>query len=77
MSNAATCRKCNREWTGLKMAHCGACHETFSTPANFDKHRDRGKCLSLRALRRAFRPVDGPYGLTWVGKEERFIGEVA
>lgn len=28
------------------MAHCGSCHNAvFSTVANFDKHRSRGKCI--------------------------------
>lgn len=38
------CPKCPAEWTGLKAAHCAACHITFSTPGNFDRHRP-GECL--------------------------------
>lgn len=31
--------RCGVRWGGWKTAHCTACHETFSTVANFDKHR--------------------------------------
>ena len=30
---------CGAEFSGLKTAHCSACHETFTTVAAFDKHR--------------------------------------
>jgi hypothetical protein len=30
---------CGAAWTGLGMAHCTVCHETFSTVSNFDRHR--------------------------------------
>jgi len=40
-----SCKGCQAHWTGLKIAHCASCHETFTTPANFDKHRVRGKCV--------------------------------
>jgi len=33
------CAKCANRWSGLKTAHCGACHETFTTVGAFDKHR--------------------------------------
>lgn len=33
------CRHCSTTWTGLKIAHCATCHRTFTTPANFDRHR--------------------------------------
>lgn len=37
------------------MAHCGACHETFSGTGLFDKHRgqhgERGRCLDPREIR--------------------------
>jgi hypothetical protein len=34
---------------GGKAAHCTACHETFTTPANFDRHR-RGPDNNRRCL---------------------------
>lgn len=33
---------CGAGWTGERMAHCGACHATFTTVGNFDKHRRGG-----------------------------------
>lgn len=42
---AHSCKGCTNRWTGMKMAHCPSCHETFSTPANFDRHRKNGKCV--------------------------------
>jgi hypothetical protein len=38
------CPRCPATWTGLSMAHCAACHRTFSTVGNFDRHRP-GECL--------------------------------
>jgi hypothetical protein len=37
------CKPCGTTWTGLGIAHCGACHATFTTAKNFDKHRAGGK----------------------------------
>lgn len=34
----ASC-KCGAKWSGAVIAHCSACHETFTTPAGFDLHR--------------------------------------
>ena len=34
-----TCPGCSTTWTGLRIAHCGACHQTFSCVAHFDSHR--------------------------------------
>lgn len=40
-----SCGKCEARWGGFKTCHCSGCHETFSTPGNFDRHRERGvKC---------------------------------
>ncbi|MGY4869789.1 FDXHR family putative zinc-binding protein [Mycolicibacterium elephantis] len=42
---------CSAQFSGLKTAHCSACHETFSTVSAFDKHRagsyaaDTRRCL--------------------------------
>lgn len=33
------CKSCAKTWTGLRIAHCALCHQTFTTPANFDRHR--------------------------------------
>jgi hypothetical protein len=38
------CGGCDNRWGGFRTAHCGACHETFTTPANFDRHRLQDEC---------------------------------
>ncbi|MHA6629398.1 FDXHR family putative zinc-binding protein [Pseudonocardia sichuanensis] len=34
-----SCARCGARWTGSDAAHCGGCHETFTSPAAFDVHR--------------------------------------
>lgn len=48
-----TCSGCPATWTGVNICHCSGtgCHETFSTPAWFDKHRVRGKCVDPAKLK--------------------------
>lgn len=43
----ASCKECEEQWTGLKMAHCSqpSCCQTFSCVAHFDAHR---KPISVR-----------------------------
>jgi hypothetical protein len=41
----ALCGRCPARWGGANTSHCAACHETFSTVANFDRHRLGGACL--------------------------------
>lgn len=41
-----TCGGCTTRWTGEKIAHCASCHESYSTPSNFDRHRHNGKCIA-------------------------------
>lgn len=54
-----TCGRCAARWAGTNTAHCGAqCHETFTSPRSFDKHRLNGECrppaaVGLVALERA------------------------
>lgn len=31
---------CETWWTGLRTAHCTACHQTFTSITGFDMHRD-------------------------------------
>lgn len=60
------CAGCSSKWGGLKTAHCARCHETFTTPANFDRHQHYGKCKppQNRGL------VIGPRGLWQEPMEE-------
>lgn len=37
--------RCGSVWSGLTRAHCGVCHELFSTVGNFDSHRVSGECV--------------------------------
>lgn len=37
--------RCGAAWGGLVTSHCGACHHTFTTVGNFDRHRRDGGCL--------------------------------
>lgn len=47
-SSVITCGGCPARWTGLAVAHCAGCHETFSALGLFDRHRtavgERGAC---------------------------------
>lgn len=54
--SATVCVQCGATWTGLRIEHCNACHETFTGTSSGDKHRtgrydtttgpDRRRCLS-------------------------------
>lgn len=44
MSALARCGGCTTTWTGGGIAHCARCHRTFTTVANFDRHRAGGQC---------------------------------
>lgn len=35
----ASCAKCSQRWSGLKTAHCPACHQTFTALTAYDTHR--------------------------------------
>ena len=44
------CVKCREKWSGLRRAHCTACHRTFNSTGGFDDHRKNGKCLDPEDL---------------------------
>lgn len=76
--HAYGCPHCWSRWDGLKTAHCAACHETFTTPGVFDKHRRDSKCLpppdaGLLLTARAYRSwtTPGSPGMVWQSKSER------
>ena len=48
-----TCEGCDHTWTGLLIAHCAACHETFTTVQGFDRHRDSDHCRRPKFARRS------------------------
>lgn len=39
------CGGCDKQWGGLKAAHCARCHLTFTTPLAFDAHQKNLSCL--------------------------------
>lgn len=39
-----TCSGCHTLWTGLRKAHCTACHHTFGGVRGFDLHRRENTC---------------------------------
>ena len=53
---SATC-KCGASWTGKRIEHCDACHETFTGTSAGDKHRTGSyvpmerRCLSADEMR--------------------------
>lgn len=46
-----TCSGCPASWTGLNIAHCPSCHNSFSTAALFDRHRQNYQCVAPDSLR--------------------------
>jgi hypothetical protein len=42
---AIECNGCECWWTGLRAAHCSACHETFAGVGAFDLHRRGSRCI--------------------------------
>jgi hypothetical protein len=76
--HAYGCTHCESRWDGLKTAHCSACHETFTTPGVFDKHRREGNCLppqeaGLVLTSRAYRCWATPRRpeMVWQSRSER------
>lgn len=45
-----TCGGCDRTWTGLRRAHCSACHQTFGGITSFDSHRRGDSCRTGASL---------------------------
>lgn len=58
---SATACTCGASWTGLRVEHCPACHETFTSTSSGDRHRvgdhavsvglDRRRCLTADEMR--------------------------
>jgi hypothetical protein len=53
------------EWTGTTTCHCSRCGKNFSGITGFDAHQVKGKCLTVREIRRrGYQEVrPGIYGL--------------
>jgi hypothetical protein len=57
---------CQGKYRGSLTSHCPTCHETFTSPSGFDRHRYYGKCLDpTTALNKQnvliFRPAGREY----------------
>jgi hypothetical protein len=51
--------RCGAQWRGQAIAHCAACHLTFSSPTGFDEHRTLGNCRTPDDMRkRGYEPND-------------------
>lgn len=50
---------CGARWSGLDVAHCAACHLTFTSVRPFDEHWFHGRCRTDAELReRGMEPND-------------------
>lgn len=59
---------CGKTWTGLRRAHCPACHETFNSDSAAEKHRvgkfgPERRCLPPAEA--GLIPVEQPWGTCW------------
>jgi hypothetical protein len=60
--------ECGKTWTGLRRAHCPACHETFNSDSAAEKHR-KGKpgpdrhCLPPASA--GLVPTEQSWGICW------------
>jgi len=71
-----SCRDCGRRWNGRNEAHCATCHEHFSAPDNFTRHRVDGVCAWPGGVYRGpgrpyLRLAERAGGPTWVSFDER------
>lgn len=58
-----SCGYCHLRWSGTTVAHCGACHVTFTSPSAFDRHRTGGGCT--HPLDAGLHAYDRVWGVTW------------
>lgn len=61
--------KCGASWTGAGRAHCGGCHETFSSLSAFDSHQ-RGEHVPAGQLCAdpedvGLIQIEKPWGFMW------------
>ncbi|MFF4489465.1 hypothetical protein ACFY0F_23700 [Streptomyces sp. NPDC001544] len=74
--------ECGKTWTGLRRAHCPACHETFNSDSAAEKHRvgkfgvDR-RCVDPASV--GLVAVEQPWGTCWQapGSDLRFTADEA
>lgn len=59
---------CGKTWTGLRRAHCPACHETFNSDSAAEKHRRGTPGPDRRCVPPAeagLVAVEQPWGTCW------------
>lgn len=75
--------ECGKTWTGLRRAHCPACHITFNSDSAAEKHRVGKPGIDRRCVDPAtvgLVPVEQPWGTCWQapGSDTRFtVAEAA
>lgn len=60
--------ECGNTWTGLRRAHCPACHRTFNSDSAAEKHRVGRPGVNRRCVDPAsvgLVPVEQPWGTCW------------
>ena len=60
--------ECGKQWTGLRRAHCPACHETFNSDSAAEKHRRGTPGMDRRCITPAdagLVPTEQPWGTCW------------
>jgi hypothetical protein len=71
---------CGKTWTGLRRAHCPACHETFNSDSAAEKHRVGRTGIDRRCVDPAtvgLIGVEQPWGTCWQapGSDLRFTSD--
>lgn len=74
--------ECGKTWTGLRRAHCPACHETFNSDSAAEKHRTGKPGVDRRCADPAtvgLVAVEQPWGTCWQapGSDLRFTAAEA
>lgn len=72
--------ECGKQWTGLRRAHCPACHETFNSDSAAEKHRRGAPGIDRRCLPPAeagLVAVEQTWGICWQapGSDERWAAD--
>lgn len=69
--------ECGSTWTGLRRAHCPACHETFNSDSAADKHRTGKYGVDRHCIppeKAGLVAVEQPWGTCWQtpGSDDRW-----
>jgi hypothetical protein len=74
------CPDCEREWSGLKEAHCATCCAHFTSDRAFDRHLNpldaEEPCSDPATMKRRngkplFESIERKHGPTWKFKDDR------